>query len=152
MEGTMKINDEITVGPQPDSQEIYEFGQEGFKTIVNFRAAHEQDQPISPQAEDQVVHDAGMEYLHIPMSMNSLNDAQIDQFREKYAALPKPIYAHCKSGKRAGAAVMMNLAVEQGKTGEQTLQKAKEIGFECNKPELKEFVRDYVDSHNGSNQ
>ncbi|HAH48410.1 protein tyrosine phosphatase family protein [Gimesia sp.] len=150
MQGTTKINEEITVGPQPDRQEIYEFGKEGFKTIVNFRAPHEQDQPISPLAEDEIVHEAGMEYLHIPMSMNSLNDAQIDQFREKYDSLPKPIFAHCKSGKRAGAAAMMNLAVEQGKSGEQTLQKAKEMGFQCHKPELVEFVKSYVDSHNGS--
>ena len=37
--------------------------------------------------------------------------------------------------------------VEQGMTGEQTLQKAKEMGFECDQPQLEQFVRQYVDSH-----
>ena len=41
----------------------------------------------------------------------------------------------------------MHMAVEQGMTGEQTLQKAEEMGFECDQPELEQFVKDYVDSH-----
>ena len=61
--------------------------------------------------------------------------------------LPKPVFAHCKSGERAGAMVMMNMAVEQGMTGEETLQKAKEMGFGSNQPELEQFVRNYVVSH-----
>ena len=32
----------------------------------------------------------------------------VDRFREKFPNLPKPVYAHCKSGKRAGAMVMMH--------------------------------------------
>ena len=42
---------------------------------------------------------------------------------------------------------MMDLAVKQGMSGEQTLQKAEEMGFECDKPELIEFVKKYVDTH-----
>ena len=93
-----------------------------------------------------------MEYRHIPVSMKSMGPELVDQFRVKFADLPKPVFAHCKSGKRAGAMVMMHMAVEQqGMTGEQTLQKAKEMGFECEQPELEQFVRQYVDSHTPSN-
>lgn len=42
---------------------------------------------------------------------------------------------------------MMNIAVDEGMSGDQTLQKAKEMGFECDQPELEQFVRNYVDSH-----
>ena len=45
--------------------------------------------------------------------------------------------------------VMMHLAAEQGMTGEQVIEKAEEIGFECDTPELEEFVKSYVDRHNG---
>jgi hypothetical protein len=41
----------------------------------------------------------------------------------------------------------MDMAVEQGMTGDETLQKAKEMGFECDQPALEQFVRQYVDSH-----
>ena len=32
-------------------------------------------------------------------------------------------------------------------SGEQTLRKADEIGFECEQEELREFVKNYVDGH-----
>ena len=143
----MKINDQVTVGPQPSEDDLQQLSQQGFKTVVNFRAEGEDKQPLSPAAEGDKVQANGMEYLNIPVSMKSMGPELADQFRDQYPNLPKPVFAHCKSGKRAGAMVMMHMAVEQGMTGEQTLQKAEEMGFECDQPELEQFVKDYVDSH-----
>jgi uncharacterized protein (TIGR01244 family) len=143
----MKINDQVTVGPQPSAEEIKQLNQQGFKALVNFRTDGEDEQPLSPKAESEKVKSAGMEYLHVPVSMESMGPELVDQFREKYAELPKPVFAHCKSGKRAGAMVMMHMAVEQGMSGEQTLRKAEEMGFECEQEELREFVKNYVDNH-----
>ncbi len=147
MADKIKINDQVTVGPQPSEEDIKQLSQQGFKTVVNFRTEGEEEQPLSPDAEGEKVKAAGLEYLHIPVSMKSMGPELVDQFREKYPDLPKPVLAHCKSGKRAGAMVMMHMAVEQGMTGEQTLEKAKGMGFECEKPELEQFVRQYVNSH-----
>ena len=147
MEKAMKINDQVTVGAQPSEDQIQQLGKQGFKSVLNFRTDGEEEQPLSPQAEGAKVKAAGMEYLHIPVSMKSMGPELVDQFRQKFTDLPKPVFAHCKSGKRAGAMVMMNVAVEQGMTGDQTLQKAKAMGFECDQPQLEQFVRHYVDSH-----
>lgn len=147
MQNAMKINDQVTVAPQPSEDDLQRLSQQGFKTVVNFRTEGEDEQPLSPAAEGDKVKANGMEYLNIPVSMKSMGPELVDQFREKYPDLPKPVFAHCKSGKRAGAMVMTHMAVEQGMTGEQTLQIAKEMGFECDQPELEQFVKDYVDNH-----
>ncbi|QDT77554.1 Beta-lactamase hydrolase-like protein [Gimesia maris] len=147
MADNMKINDEVTVGPQPSAEEINQLSQQGFKSVVNFRTEGEDEQPLSPTAEKEKVNDAEMEYLHIPVSMKAMGPELVDGFREKYPQLPKPVFAHCKSGKRAGAMVMMHLAVEEGMGGEETLQKAEAMGFECEQEELRQFVRNYVDQH-----
>lgn len=147
MQNSTKISDQVSVGPQPSEDDIQQINSQGFKTVVNFRTEGEEDQPLSPEAEGEKVEATGMEYLSIPVSMKSMGPELVDQFREKYPDLPKPVFAHCKSGKRAGAMVMMHMAVEQGMTGEQTLQKAKEMGFECDQPELEQFVKGYVDKH-----
>lgn len=147
MAGKMKINDEVTVGPQPADEEIRQLNGQGFKSVVNFRTEGEAEQPLSPQAEEEIVKSAGMAYLHIPVSMQSMGPELVDQFRDRYAGLPKPVFAHCKSGKRAGAMVMMQMAVEQGMSGDQTLQQAEEMGFECEQEELRRFVKSYVDNH-----
>lgn len=147
MEKAMKFDGQVTVGAQPSEHQIQQLGQQGFKSVLNFRTEGEEEQPRSPQAEGAKVKAAGMEYLHIPVSMKSMGPELMDQFREKFQNLPKPVFAHCRSGKRAGAMVMVNMAVEQEMTGDQTLQKAREMGFECDQPQLEQFVRQYVDSH-----
>ena len=101
---------------------------------------------MSPEEEGEVVQGTGLKYLHVPVSMDGMDEKKVDQFREQYQSLPKPVFAHCKSGKRAGAMMMMHTAVEQGISGEQALEKAKEMGFECDKPELEQFVKQYVNN------
>lgn len=141
------INDNITVGPQPTANEIENLPGEGFKSVVNVRTTGEDEQPLTPDAEGDAVKSAGLEYLHVPVSMNSIDPSVVDQFRNYFDDLSKPAFVHCKSGKRAGALVMMHLSCEEGLSGQQTLDKADALGFECDPPELKEFVVNYVDTH-----
>jgi uncharacterized protein (TIGR01244 family) len=142
----MKFNDQLTVGPQPSQEELKSLPDDGFRSVINFRTAGEDEQPLSPEEEGEVVQGTGLKYLHVPVSMDGMDEKKVDQFREQYQSLPKPVFAHCKSGKRAGAMMMMHTAVEQGISGEQALEKAKEMGFECDKPELEQFVKQYVNN------
>lgn len=145
MQDRMKISDDVTVGAQPSEDQLAELARGGFKTVVNLRTPGEPEQPLPPDAEGEKVRALGMEYLHIPVSTKDMRTEQVDEFREKLAALPKPAFVHCHRGKRAGAFVMMGVAVEHGMTGDQTLRQAEQMGFECDQPALKEFVKGYVD-------
>lgn len=147
MGNTKQITQQVTVGPQPTATELQELKQQGFQSVVNFRTDGEEEQPLSPQAEGETVQGLGMNYLHVPVSTESMEAAAVDRFRAQLADLPKPVFAHCKTGKRAGAMVMMDMALEQGMSGQQTVENAKQRGFECDKPELVDFVKNYVDSH-----
>lgn len=147
LQNTLQINDQVTVGPQPSEADIQQLADEQFHSVVNFRTDSEEEQPLSPKEEGEKVRAAGMEYLNIPVSEEAMSADVVDRFRQQFGELPKPVYAHCKSGKRAGAMVMMHIASDQGMTGDETLKKAEEMGFECDKPELIEFVKTYVDEH-----
>ncbi len=140
----MKFNDQLTVGPQPSENEIESLANEGFQSVINFRTPGEEDQPLSPEQEREKVKSAGMNYLHVPVSMEGMEMSRVDEFRKQYPSLPQPVFAHCKTGKRAGAMMMMHTAVEKGMSGEQALEQAKTMGFECDKPELEQFVKEYV--------
>ena len=145
MQDRMKISDAVTVGGQPAEGQLADLASGGFKTVVNLRTPGEPEQPLSPDAEGEKVRALGMEYLHIPVSTKDMRAEQVDEFREKLAALPKPAFVHCHRGKRAGAFVMMGAAADHGMTGDQTLRQAEQMGFECDQPALKEFVKGYVD-------
>ncbi len=143
-----KISEEITVGDQPTEEELRQLAQDGYKAVVNLRVAGENNQPISPKAEGAQVRELGMQYLHIPVSMETMETMEprtVDRFRQEVAGLPSPVLVHCHQGMRAGALVMMQTAIESGISGEETLHKAAELGFQCDRPQLKQFVKGYID-------
>lgn len=144
---TIYINDRFTVGGQPRTRDLRNLAARGFKSIVNLRCEGEAEQPLSPSDEGVKVIKLGMRYLHLPASPTAMQASQVDQFRTQVAALPGPVFVHCHSGKRAGAFVMMDHAVHTGRSGEQTLKTAAQMGFACDVPALKAFVKGYVDSH-----
>lgn len=147
MEDRMKLSDHISVGAQPSEEQLRKMAEEGIKTVVNLRTAGEEDQPFSPEEEGERVRALGMEYLHIPVSSKEPRAEQVDQFRVEVPQLPGPVFVHCAKGKRAGAFAMMHQAVEAGWSGDETLEKAEQMGFECDVPALKDFVRDYIDKN-----
>jgi uncharacterized protein (TIGR01244 family) len=99
----------------------------------------------SPGEERKLVEQAGLEYVHIPVSGKDLKPELVDRFRQELQRLPSPVFVHCHKGKRAGAFAMMAAAVDAGWTGRQTLDTAEQMGFKCDTPQLKEFVTSYVD-------
>lgn len=144
----IKINDQLSVGNiHPDKADLETLAKEGFKAIVNLRAHDEPKQPLDPDAEGERVRALGMKYLHYPVTSDTINVEVVDAFREQIGDLPRPVFAHCKSGMRSGAFIMMHVAAEAGMRGDETLEKAKEMGFECDSVELEQFVKSYVEEH-----
>lgn len=142
----IKINDRLSVGNvHPDEGDLETLAEEGFKSIVNLRTHDEPKQPFDPDDEGRRVRELGMEYLHYPVTSDAMNMDVVDAFRAQIGHLPRPLFAHCKSGMRSGAFIMMHVAAETGMSGDETLQKAKEMGFECDTRELEQLVKSYVD-------
>lgn len=143
----IQINDSITVGGQPSIEELRKLSENGFRSIINLRTYHEPDQPLEPDEEERVVRHFGMAYAHIPVTKDTLSEGKVEVFREKLNSLPPPIFVHCNSGKRAGAFTMMDVAVKQDMSGDQAIDKAEDMGFECDVPELEKFVKCYIEKH-----
>lgn len=136
----------FTAGPQPSATQLQQLQSDGFKSIVNFRNEGEDAESMSSQAEADAVRAAGLSYLHIPVTLKAMAAESVDTFRAEYPQLPKPIFAHCKSGKRAAAMAMMNIAVEDGLTADQSLINAREMGLDLDQPELQSFMQTYINS------
>lgn len=147
MQDVMKLSDNLTVGAQPTEEQLKQLAGQGIKSVVNLRTEGEEEQPLSPQEEGEKVRALGMQYLHIPVSSKAPGPEQVDQFRSELPRLPGPVFVHCAKGKRAGAFSMMHMAVENGMSGDDTLKQAEQMGFECDVPALKDFVRGYIDQH-----
>jgi uncharacterized protein (TIGR01244 family) len=144
----VQLSEGLAVGKKhPVEGDLRQLAQDGFKSVVNLRASGEENQPLAPEEEGRVVRALGMKYVHYPVKSDELSAEMVDGFREQLSALPRPVFAHCASGKRSGAFLMMHIAAATGMTGEETIRKAEEMGFECDTPQLEQFVRTYVDEH-----
>lgn len=141
-----QINDEISVAAfDPDESSFKTFAEKGFKSVINLQTADE-DQNIDPDKEKQLANDNNLKYSHIGVSKENLSGAVVDTFRQQLENLPKPVVVHCTSGKRSGAFVMMYLGLKEKMSGDEVIQKAENMGFQCDVPELKEFLKEYVDN------
>ncbi|MGC3968703.1 MAG: sulfur transferase domain-containing protein [Pirellulales bacterium] len=147
MDKRLKLNAEITVGCQPSKLDLQELALEGYRGVVNLRYAGEEAEQLSPATEGGVVERLGMHYEHLPIAADAVTAEVVDQFRKLVDALPKPVFAHCKSGKRAGLLALLKLAADHGWDGRQTLIEAEQMGIDLDRPALRDFASRYADAH-----
>ena len=135
---------EMAIGAQPTVDDLKQLKNEGFRSVINLRRSDEPS-PLDPQREAQEVRSLGMEYEHIPVSPQNLETSQAEQFSEAMRTLPKPVFVHCQGGTRAFAFALMHLGREKGWTGGLAFQEGERAGFECESPDLKQFVSSQLD-------
>lgn len=128
MENVKKINDELTVTRQVTPAQLQQAAQEGFKSVLNLRAANEEGFLTNEQQQAEAI---GLTYFHAPVTPTTMNDERITQVLQLIDDLPKPALIHCSVGLRAGAMTMMHLATRQGMTPEQAFETAQQLGFDC---------------------
>ncbi|MEI4264202.1 beta-lactamase hydrolase domain-containing protein [Roseovarius sp. D0-M9] len=132
----------------PDVGTLEQAASAGAKTIVNFRASGEEG-GISPEEEHQQTERLGLNYLHHPVTADSLDAALVDDFRRSLDDLPQPVFLHCASGKRAGAMTLMALAADKGWDGNTALQEGKARGIDLTEETIGQFVKSYADDKAG---
>ena len=142
-----KVNDEISVAAyDPNENSFKTFADKGFKSVINLQT-DEEEQNVSQEKEKELAKKHNLEYKHIGISKDNLSDAIVNNFRQELESLPKPILVHCNSGKRSGAFVMMHIGCQKDMSGEEVIKQAEEMGFECDVPELEQFLKKYVNDH-----
>ncbi len=150
MDQVIRLDENYAVATSEPTRETFnDMAADGFRSVVSFQTQGE-EQKLLIDEERRVAEQAGLAFYHQSVSGESLDDEAVDRFRTAVSDLPKPVLLHCSSGKRAGAMIMMHLADEKGLSGDEALEKAASMGFECDNPKLEAFVTDYVDRHQRS--
>jgi len=144
MEG-MKVNEQITVAGQITPKQLDEAARQGFKSVLNLRAADEEGFMADERHRAEA---AGLRYKNIPVKKEEISDELTTSVLKEIDELPKPVLVHCASGMRAGAMAFMHMATREGMSAEKAMSRAQESGFDCNsEPQLKQFFQHYVETH-----
>ena len=95
------VTRKLWVMGQPSTEDFVALKQRGFATVINNRPDGEApDQPGS-KAEELAAKQAGLAYLHFPITSTGITKEEARRFQEAVDASPGPVVAHCRSGARS---------------------------------------------------
>ncbi|HEX7050893.1 MAG TPA: protein tyrosine phosphatase family protein [Longimicrobiales bacterium] len=116
----------VATAGQPTEEEIGRLAAAGYRTVLDLRAP---DEPRGYE-EEKAVRDAGMEYINLPVTPQTLDDASFDRFRELLRdPARRPIVVHCGSANRVGALLFPYLTLDEGRDPDEAFQMALDVGL-----------------------
>jgi uncharacterized protein (TIGR01244 family) len=101
---TQPVDATLSIAPQLAPDDIAAVAAAGFRSIVNNRPDFEggPTQPTSAELE-AAARNCGLEYRHHPVPPAGHTDAQARAMVDLVDALPQPVLAFCRTGKRSAA-------------------------------------------------
>ena len=105
MQRRIRLTQNLLVGTdQPSEADLQGFAVEGIKSVVDLRQPGEPNQTLPPDAEHAAARRFGLNYRHVSVPLDWLDEETLDRIHSELARLPEPIYIHCASGRRTGMA------------------------------------------------
>lgn len=133
----------LVTGGQPSADALEALADAGIHDVFDLRGADE------PRGFDEaaVARSMNLNYLPIPVAPADFNDSTITAFRHHLVAHGpgKPMFIHCSSGNRVGAALLPWLVLDKGLSGAKALEVARGVGLR--NPDLTKRALEYIRTH-----
>ena len=123
-----KVSDRFAVAPQIQPGDLEAIARAGYRLVVGNRPDDEEPGQPTTRAIARAAQDAGIAYVHIPISGGEFPDERIDEFRDVVRAADGPVLAFCRTGTRS--ITLAALANPFGLTAEQRLERAAAAGYD----------------------
>ncbi len=99
---TVSLTPEFAIGPQVVPEDFEPLRAAGFASVLNARPDDETGSYLTAADAEKLALAIGLAYAHSPTGNHAIFESDlIDRFEKALAELPKPIFAHCKTGTRA---------------------------------------------------
>lgn len=133
----------LVTGGQPSADGLEALAEAGFHDVFDLRGAGE------PRGFDEAAAARSMQlnYLQIPVTPADFTDSTFTAFRHHLLAHgpQKPMFIHCASGNRVGAALLPWLVLDKGHSVDTALEIARAVGLQ--NPDLTKRASDYTRTH-----
>jgi len=118
----------VTFAGQPTQAALERFAAEGGTMVIDLRTHQGGDNASFD--EPAAVERLGMDYLHIPMSGDSLTREDVGRFAQSMEAVAGPVLLHCGSANRAGGFWGAYLALHKGWDTEAAIEAGRAAGMQ----------------------
>lgn len=129
----------VATGGQPREAHVRALAKAGFRIVLDLRL------PAEPRGFDEAreLRAAGVEYVRLPVTGATLDDATFAKFRRLMRdAGSGGVFVHCQSGNRVGAVMIPWLVLDRGWDLERAVEAARAGGLRGQG--LEALARDYV--------
>jgi uncharacterized protein (TIGR01244 family) len=124
-----KLSDRVYASPQIGIADIAQAEALGVRLVINNRPEGETDDQTPGAEIEAAARGAGMDYLAIPVTMQSLSEADVASMAQALGEAPGPVLAYCRSGTRS----TLLWALAQSKRGvdpDETAAAAEAAGYD----------------------
>lgn len=133
----------LVTGGQPSAAALEALAEAGVHEVFDLRGTGEPrgfDEPAVARALE-------LNYLSIPVTPADFTDSKFTAFRHHLLAHgpDNPMFIHCGTGNRVGAALLPWLVLDQGLSEDVALEMARTVGLKS--PELTKRALDYIRTH-----
>jgi uncharacterized protein (TIGR01244 family) len=133
----------IACGGSTRPKAIAAIGNMGFKSVINLRLASEEGAQV--EDEGAAVKAAGMNYVHLPFSIQAPDPTLIETFiAEVTRPANQPAYVHCAAGGRAASLWMIKRVLADHWDEQRALTEANALGLN---DRLRPFALNYIHTH-----
>ena len=125
LNGACPLDGLVTAG-QPTEDELAAFAAAGVRTVLDLRPSTEDHGFAEPEA----VRRLGMTYVAVPVTPETLTDAQFDDARAVLRdPANHPVLLHCRAANRVGALLFPFLVLDAGHEQEAAFDLACAVGL-----------------------
>jgi len=106
------VTDSLGTGGMPRPEQIADIANAGYQVIINLAL---DEPPLQLPDEAELVRSFGMEYVHIPVSWQNPQPADLQRFFQVMDANPNQyVFVHCVMNYRVSAFVYLYRVLRQG--------------------------------------
>ncbi|TCU20524.1 bifunctional sulfur transferase/dioxygenase Blh [Rhizobium sullae] len=95
------ISEKLSVSPQPSVEDVRSLRDQGFTTLINNRPDKEDPSQPGTQAESQEAKQCDLSYAFIPVTADTITEADVRAFQRAVDESEGPVLAHYQTGKRS---------------------------------------------------
>lgn len=96
-----QIAPDYSVAPQIQTSDVAALKEAGFKSVICNRPDNEDPGQPSVAEIQSAVEAAGLEFRHVPVISGQMTAQDVEDQAAALDALPKPVFAYCRSGTRS---------------------------------------------------
>lgn len=123
----LEVSPKVGTGAQPTEAGMKLLAEKGYTSIINFRTPVE----MAPLAyEETMAGELGLKYFSLPVQGQAPKEAQAMAFLKLMNALKnEKVFVHCAAANRAGAFMMIYLALQKKMKVDKAETEATKIGM-----------------------